>query len=44
MTAYGTAEVLQAAIKLGAFRVVGKPFEVHELASLVLEAHRARSS
>jgi two-component system response regulator AtoC len=42
MTAFGTTEVLQGAIKLGAFRVVGKPFEVNELASLVQEAHSAR--
>jgi DNA-binding NtrC family response regulator len=44
MTAYGTAEVLEGAITLGAFRVVGKPFEVNELASLVQEAHNARSA
>jgi len=42
MTAFGTTEVLQGAIKLGAFRVVGKPFEVNELASLVQEAYSAR--
>ena len=42
MTAFGTAEVGRGAIELGAFRVVVKPFEVHELASLVQEAHRAR--
>lgn len=44
MTAYGTAEVLRGAIELGAFRVVGKPFEVNELASLIQEAHNTRSA
>lgn len=42
MTAFGTAEVLQGAIDLGAFRVVGKPFEVNELAALVQKAHASR--
>ena len=42
MTAFGTAEFLQGAIELGVFRVVGKPFEVSELASLIQKAH-ARS-
>ncbi len=42
MTAFGSAEVLQSAIDLGAFRVVEKPFEVNELASLVQKAHASR--
>jgi two-component system, NtrC family, response regulator AtoC len=42
MTAFGAAEILQGAIDLGAFRVVGKPFEVSELASLVQKAHASR--
>ena len=39
MTAFGTPEVAQGAIALGAYRIVPKPFEVHEMADLVLQAH-----
>jgi DNA-binding NtrC family response regulator len=39
MTAFGTPEVINGALALGAFRVVGKPIEMHDLATLVLEAH-----
>ena len=42
MTAYGTAEVVKGALDLGAYRVVGKPFEVHDMASLVTEALATR--
>lgn len=42
MTAYGTPEVTAGALALGAYRVVGKPFDMHALESLVLEAHEAR--
>jgi DNA-binding NtrC family response regulator len=38
MTAFGTPEVINGALALGAFRVVGKPIEMHDLATLVLEA------
>lgn len=38
MTAYGTPEVISNALDLGAFRVVTKPFELHEMANLVTEA------
>ena len=38
MTAFGTAEVTSGAIKLGAYRVVPKPFEMHEMAALVIQA------
>src|SRR5947199_2046630 len=31
MTAYGTPEVTSGALNLGAFRVVPKPFEVHDM-------------
>jgi len=41
MTAFGTPEVTRGAIALGAYRVVPKPFEVHEMAALVLQAHAA---
>jgi DNA-binding NtrC family response regulator len=41
MTAFGTPEVMTGAVKLGAYQVISKPFEVHEVAALVLEAHAA---
>lgn len=42
MTAYGTPEVTDGALALGAYRVVGKPFDMRALESLVVEAHDAR--
>jgi len=42
MTAYGTPEVTAGALALGAYRVVGKPFDMRALESLVVEAHDAR--
>jgi DNA-binding NtrC family response regulator len=42
MTAHGTAEMVRGALDLGAYRVVSKPFEVHDMASLVTEALAAR--
>jgi DNA-binding NtrC family response regulator len=41
MTAFGTPEVMAGALKLGAYQVIPKPFEVHEVAALVLRAHAA---
>jgi DNA-binding NtrC family response regulator len=41
MTAFGTPEVAAGALQLGAYRVVVKPFEVHDIAELVLQAHAA---
>jgi DNA-binding NtrC family response regulator len=38
MTAYGSPEITTGALALGAYRVVGKPFEVQDLATLVQEA------
>jgi DNA-binding NtrC family response regulator len=38
MTAFGTVDVLDRAVALGAFRVVHKPFEITDVASLVSEA------
>lgn len=38
MTAFGTPEIVQGAHDLGAYRVVNKPFEIHELAMLVTQA------
>jgi len=42
MTAYGTPDMATEALALGAYRVVGKPFEVEDLAMLVHEAHACR--
>jgi two-component system response regulator PilR (NtrC family) len=39
MTAFSTPEMADSAGRIGAYRVVPKPFEMHEMASLVLEAH-----
>jgi two-component system, NtrC family, response regulator PilR len=41
MTAFGTPDVATGALQLGAYRIVSKPFEVHEMADLVVEAHAA---
>jgi DNA-binding NtrC family response regulator len=41
MTAFGTPEVAAGALQLGAYRVVPKPFEVQDIAELVLQAHAA---
>jgi two-component system response regulator AtoC len=38
MTAYSTPEVVDGALALGAYRVIGKPFEIGRLAALVAEA------
>ena len=43
MTAFGTPEVTSGAIKLGAYRVVPKPFEMHDMAALVLQATATES-
>ena len=42
MTAYGTADMIEDALDLGAYRVVSKPFEILELADLVAAAIAAR--
>lgn len=42
MTAFGTPEVTSGAIKLGAYRVVPKPFDVHDMVDLVTQAHQSR--
>ena len=41
MTAYGTRDLTERAIALGAFTVVDKPFELTEVAGLVLRAREA---
>ena len=38
MTAFGTPEVVQRARDLGVYRVIDKPFEMHDLKSLLVEA------
>jgi DNA-binding NtrC family response regulator len=35
MTAYGTPDLAQAALDRGAFRVIHKPFELHDVTALV---------
>src|SRR5512138_585265 len=40
MTAFGTPEMVAGALELGAFRVVPKPFDVHDMARLVIGAPR----
>ena len=42
MTAYGMPEVTSGALALGAYRVVSKPFEVHDVVALVAQAYGAR--
>ena len=41
MTAYGTPEVTKGALELGAYRVVPKPFDMHDLEPLLLDACRS---
>jgi len=41
MTAFGTPEMIEQAHRLGVFQVVPKPFDVHDIAPLILEAHRS---
>ena len=38
MTAFGTPEVVKGALDLGVYHVLHKPFEMHDLESLLLEA------
>ena len=42
MTAYGTPEVTQGAFQLGVCRVLSKPFDMHDLAPVVLQAYGSR--
>jgi DNA-binding NtrC family response regulator len=44
MTAYITPEVVKGALDLGAHRVISKPFDVHELEGLLLEASERGAS
>jgi DNA-binding NtrC family response regulator len=42
MTAHGSAEVAAAALALGVYEVLGKPFDVREIERAVEDAHLAR--
>ena len=42
MTAFGTPEISQEALDLGAYCVLDKPFEMNALSPLVTEAHASR--
>jgi len=41
MTAYGTPEIAEGELALGAYRVLSKPFPMQDAATLVAEAHDA---
>ena len=41
MTAFGTPEVTSGALRLGAYRVVAKPFDVHDMVALVAKARES---
>jgi DNA-binding NtrC family response regulator len=38
MTAHGTAEILEEALRAGAFRAVGKPFDMEDMVAIVRDA------
>ncbi len=40
MTAFGTPEMVEGALRLGAYRVVPKPFDLQDMVRLVAEATR----
>lgn len=42
MTAHGTPEMVESALALGARQVIHKPFDMHDLESLVQRAHASR--
>jgi DNA-binding NtrC family response regulator len=44
MTAYGTPDVIEAALELGAYDVIGKPFDLAYLESMIVTAHQERGS
>jgi DNA-binding NtrC family response regulator len=41
MTAFGTPELVQRALDLGAYRVLSKPFDMHEVEGLITVAYGA---
>lgn len=40
MTAFGTPELVQSALELGAYCVLNKPFDVHAVEGVIRNAHR----
>lgn len=44
MTAFGTPEIVDSALDLGVFRVLHKPFDMHDLEPLLQHACRAASA
>jgi two-component system, NtrC family, response regulator AtoC len=42
MTAFGTPEIVQRAKELGVYRVIDKPFEMHDLETMLSKAYEAR--
>jgi DNA-binding NtrC family response regulator len=42
MTSFGTPELAQGALRLGAHRVIGKPFDMDDVETLVRSAYQAR--
>jgi DNA-binding NtrC family response regulator len=42
MTAYGTPDMVNGALALGAQRVMTKPFDMHELDTVIRRAHASR--
>jgi DNA-binding NtrC family response regulator len=43
MTAHGTPDTLAGARALGAYDVMAKPFDVHQIEPVVMKAHQARA-
>lgn len=43
MTAFGTPDIVAGARELGAYDVVNKPFDIHGIERLLVEAHQARA-
>lgn len=41
MTAHGTADVTSGALELGAYGVMARPFDVHDLEPMLLDAYAA---
>ena len=42
MTAFGTDAVIERAHALGVYRVIDKPFEIHDLEGMLLDACSGR--
>jgi len=42
MTAHGGSDVVRGALDLGAYQVIGKPFDMSKVADLVTQAHHDR--